>query len=118
VAFTGTYLAVNRKSLQPRKAFEIALQLAGPSGCEKITASGRWLCGLPFNSRAEPENERKELFLPFLQNRSRLSPAPLPKDFHALAEIYRQLLKRIVLSSERPDLVAADLGLPLKRLKP
>ncbi len=118
LAFTGTYLAVHRNSLQPRKAYDLAIQLGGPSGCEKIIESGMWLCGLPFKSEVEPILENKDLFPPFLQSRSRLKPAPRAQDFHALAEIYRSLLKRIALSSERVDLVAPDLALSLKQLEP
>lgn len=116
VAFTGTYLAVNRASKTPNAAFQAAFFLAEPDTCGKIINSGLWLCALPY-AKVQPPPGRSELFRPFLESSVRLKPAPANVDFGQLAEIYREIFSRIVFKGESFIVVGADMRLKLITLE-
>jgi hypothetical protein len=116
VAFSGSYLGVNRESKTPNAAFQVAFYLTRPETCGKIINSGLWLCAPP-NFSAEPPPGRSDLFAPFLATGARLKPAPAGVDFGKLAAIYREIFFLIVFKGEAPAMVQADLRLKLKNLE-
>jgi len=117
IAFTGSYLGVNKNSASPREAYTLAFNLSEPKSCEKIIAEGLWLCALPSSRGATPPPARVELFKPYLGSLTRIRPAPPAADFAGLAKIYRELFNRIVVKPEPVELVSAELRLKLKQLE-
>jgi len=118
IAFTGNYLAINKSTTQPKTAYLFLFYLSNPSTCVQAMEQGLWLCGMPTTAKLQPELGKEELFAPFLATVAKLKPASSELEFTKLAELYRELVKRIVLAQEQVELVASDLRLPLQKLKP
>jgi len=117
LAFTGSYLGVNKNSAHPAEAYALAFNLTEPKSCEKIIGEGLWLCSLPSTSQPSPPPARVELFKPYLASLYRLRPPAPGVDFASLAKIYRELFKRLVVQPEPVELVSAELRLKLKQLE-
>jgi hypothetical protein len=117
VAFTGTYLAINKNSPHKEVAYGIGFHITNPGTCAQIIGEGLWLCALPGMGQPTPPPARVELFKPYLLSPFRMKPVPPAVDTSGLASVYRQVFERIVFKSEQVEMVAADLRLSLKQVE-
>ena len=96
----------------------MAIYLSDPQTCAKAIEAGLWLCGLPAIGKVNPAPGKKELFEPFIESAPRLKPIPSNVQLDKLAELYREIIKRIIVDDEHIEVLASDLRLKLQKLKP
>ena len=118
IAFTGTYLGINKQTRKPNESYALGFYLTEPQTCEKVIQDGLWLCDFPAAEKPNLPPARVGLFKPFLASAARVRPVPPEVEFASLAKIYRELFTRLAVKSEQVELVSAELSLNLKQLAP